>query len=452
MKKIRLGSGSAYWGDVLEPAIELAEKGNLDYLGFDHLAELTMAILQRTKTKDSSKGYIPDIIPFMEKILPIAAKNKVKIITNGGGANPEAAGEEVIKIARKLGLHGLKIGVVTGDDVLDKIDEFIAKGLDLKNLDTGDTNIAGIRNRIVAANVYVGADSIVDALKAGADIVITGRASDNALYVGPMMYEFGWEFEKDWDKIGAAVTIGHIIECAECCCGGMSNMWDQAPRIWEVGFPIAEVSEDGSVVVSKVEGSGGLINEWTIKEHLVYEVHDPANYLMPDGIGDLTTLKVKEIAKDAVEVTNMSGKPRPETLKVQIGFKDGFIGEGMVILPWPNAYEKCQNAEKIVRGRLEILGIVPEEIRFDYVGINALHGVAAPESNHELNEVGLRVAARCKTYAEADAVRREVSHLWTLGGLGSSFGSPTPTRQVISLWPTLLPREEVKTTFTIKEV
>lgn len=453
MKKVRLGSGSAYWGDILEPAIELAEKGNVDYIGFDHLAELTMSILQRMKTKDPTKGYIQDIVPFMEKLLPIAARNKIKLITNAGGANPLAAAEEVVKIARGLGLKGLKIGVVTGDDILHKLDEITARGLILRNLDTGEEDLGRIRDRIVAANAYIGADSIVDALKAGADIVITGRVSDNALYVGPLMYEFGWKFTDGyWDKIGAAVTVGHIIECAECCTGGMSNMWKQAPELWRIGFPIAEVDENGDAIITKVPGSGGLINQWTIKEHLVYEVHDPSNYLMPDGVADFTSLNIEEAGRDVVKVTNMKGKPRPDTLKVQIGYKEGFIGEGMVILPWPDAYAKAKRAEEIVRGRLKLIGVQPEELRFDYVGVNALHGPVAPEPAHDLNEVGLRVAARCRTYEEAEKARREVTHLWTLAGLGSSFGSPMPVRQVIALWPTLVPREEIQTGFTIKEV
>lgn len=453
MKKVRLGSGSAYWGDLLEPAIELAEKGNLDYIGFDHLAELTMSILNRMKSKDPSKGYIQDIIPFMEKLLPIAVKNKVKLITDAGGANPGAAAEEVVKIARRLGLKGLKIGVVTGDDILHRLDDIIAKGIVLKNLDTGEENISRIKDRIVAANVYTGADSIIDALKAGAEVVITGRVSDNAMYVGPLMYEFGWDYsDANWNKIGAAITVGHIIECAECCTGGMSNMWKHAPDLWKIGFPIAEVDENGDTIITKVPGSGGLVNQWTIKEHLVYEVHDPSNYLMPDGIADFTTLRIEEVAKDTVKVTDMTGKRRPDTLKVQIGFKDGFIGEGMILLPWPDAYAKACQAEEIVRGRLKLLGVQPEDLRFDYVGINALHGQAAPAPACELNEVGLRVAAKCRTYDDAEKVRREVTHLWTLGGLGASFGTPTPVRQVIALWPTLIPREEVPTSFIIKEV
>jgi hypothetical protein len=229
-------------------------------------------------------------------------------------------------------------------------------------------------------------------------------------------------------------------------------MWKQAPELWRIGFPIAEVDENGDTIITKVPGSGGLVNEWTIKEHLVYEVHDPTNYLMPDGIADFTALKVQEIGKDKVKVTNMKGKQRPSHLKVQIGYREGFVSEGIVILPWPDAYEKAKQAEQVVRGRLEIIGVKPLELRFDYIGINTLHGPVAPEPTYEPNEVGLRVAARCNTFEEADLVRREATHLWTLAGVGSSFGAPIPVRQIIGLWPTLIPREEIPTQCMIKEV
>ncbi len=453
MKKVRIGSGSAYWGDLLDPAVELVKKGNIKYIGFDHLAELTMAILQRIKTKDPTKGYIPDIIPWMKAILPDCAEKGIIPVSNAGGANPEAAGDEVVKLAKEMGLTGVKVGVVVGDDVFGKLDEMRAKGIKFKNLDTGEEDIDRIKDRIVAANAYVGADSIVDALKEGANVIVTGRASDNALYVGPLMHEFGWEFkEKYYDLIGAAITVGHIIECAECCTGGMSNMWKIAPRLWDIGFPIAEVSENGEAVISKIPGSGGVINEWTIKEHLIYEIHDPSNYLMPDGIADFTALKLEETGKDQVKVTNMRGKQRPSDLKLCIGYRDGYIGEGQVFFPWPDAFEKAKKAEETVRERLKKVKLDADEIRIDFIGVNTLHGEVAPEPTCELNEVGLRVVAKTKTKAEADKVRREVTHLWTLGAVGSSFGVPLPIRPVVSLWPTLIPREEIPTRAIIKEV
>ena len=453
MKMVNIGSGSAFWGDMLEPALELAERADVKYIGFDHLAELTMALLNRIKLKDPQKGYVPDIVPWMKRLLPIAMPKGIKLITNAGGANPLQAAEEVKKIISELGLGPAKIGVVFGDDILPHINEIRAKGWKFKNLDTGEEDIDRIEDEIVAANAYIGADLIVNELKEGVDIVITGRVSDNALYVGPLMYEFGWDFsDKYTDLIAAAITVGHIIECAACVTGGMSNMWKVAERPWEVGFPIAEVYENGEAVITKTPGSGGIVNEWTVKEHLIYEVMDPANYIMPDGIADFTSVKIHEEGRNRVRVTNMKGKPRPETLKVCIGYRDGFIGEGWVFFPWPDALEKAKWAERWVRERFKRIGVQFEELRIDYVGINMLHGEVAPVEDKDYNEIGLRIAAKTKTREEAEAVRREATHLWNTGPLGTSFGVPLKVRPVIALWPSLVPREAVKTESRTLEV
>jgi hypothetical protein len=293
MRKIRLGSGSSYWGDMLEPAVELAEKGDVDYIGFDHLAELTLSILHRIKEKDPSKGYIPDIIPFMKALLPVAVEKGCKLITNAGGANPEQAAEEVAKIARELGFRGMKIGVVTGDDVLSRLYELIEQGFMFPNLDTGEEDLIHIKDRIIAANAYTGSDSIIEALRQEAQVIITGRVSDNALYVAPVMHEFGWDFSDSFvDLIASAITTGHIIECAEGCTGGMSNIWQAVPEPWKIGFPIVEFYENGDAIITKAPDTGGLVCEWTIKEHLVYEVLDPRNYIMPDGIADFTSIRL----------------------------------------------------------------------------------------------------------------------------------------------------------------
>jgi hypothetical protein len=453
MKKVRVGAGSAFWGDMLEPAVELVEKGDIQYIGFDHLAELTMAILQRMRAKDPSRGYIPDIVPWMRAILPACRERGVKVITNAGGANPEAGADEVVKVAQELGLTGLKIAVILGDDLSGRIDGLRSKGWKFKNLDTGEEDIDRIKDKIVGAYAYIGADSMVDALGQGADVIVAGRVSDNAMYVAPFMHEFGWDFKDPyWDRIGSAITVGHVIECSGCCCGGCSNVWKDAPRLWEIGFPIAEMDESGDAVITKAPGSGGLVNQWTVKEHLVYEIHDPRNYLMPDGIADFTTLNLEEIGKDQVRITGMSGKPRPDTLKVGLGYEDGFIGEGIIFFSWPDAYEKAKRAEEIIRERFKAINLDAEELRIDYVGSNILHGSVAPEPECELNESGLRVAAKTRTRSEAYKIRREVTHLWVLAGVGSHMAVPTDPRPVISYWPTLLPREEVPTRMIIKEV
>lgn len=453
MKTVKMGSGSAYWGDLLEPAAEMAEKSDVQYIGFDHLAELTMALLNRMKARNPEAGYIPDIIPWMRKMLPVAVPKGIKILSNGGGANPFAAALEVEKVVKDLKLGLLKIAVVSGDDILSDIEVIRSQGWKFKNLDTGEEDIDRIQDRIVAANAYMGADLITEELRNGADLIITGRVSDNALFVGPLMHEFGWDFSPAYvQQVAAAVTVGHIIECSACVTGGMSNMWQVSERPWEIGYPIAEVHENGEAVITKTPGSGGIVNEWTVKEHLLYEVHDPANYMMPDGIADFTKVRLEEEGRNRVKVTNMGGKPRPDTLKVCIGFRDGFIGEGLAFFPWPNALEKAQWADKWIRERFKSLGVEFEELRIDYVGVNMLHGEAAPVEDKDYNEVGLRIAGKTKSKEEAEVVRREATHLWTMGPIGASFGVPLNVRSVVALWPTIVPRDAVKTESKLMEV
>lgn len=452
MHTVRLGNGSAYWGDMLEPALELAEKGNLKYLGFDHLSELTLAIFQRIKKDDPNKGYIPDLLPWLEATLPIARRNGITVITNGGGANPAAGAREVVKLARRLGLRGLKVATVLGDDIMDRLDQIHDQGIRLANMDSGEEDVDRIRDRIVAANAYIGADGIIEALQAGADVIVTGRVSDTALFVGPMMHEFGWTYSAPyWDRIGAAITTGHIVECAALTTGAVSNFWREAKEMWRVGYPLAEIDENGDATITKVEGSGGVLNSWTVKEQLVYEVHDPSHYLMPDGIADFTTLRVQDIGPETVRVTGMTGKPRPDTLKVCIGYQDGWMAEGMALFSWPNALAKARRAEDIVRNRLADLRATVDELRFEYVGVNTLHGSVAPPVRDDLNEVGLRIAAHGATREAVDIIRREATHLWTIGGVGSAVGAPSRPRPMVTLWPTLIPRDQAPVTMSIEE-
>jgi len=453
MKKVRIGSGSAFWGDLLEPAVEMAERGDVQYIGFDHLAELTMALLNRMKLKNPKMGYIPDIIPWMKKLLPITKPKQIKMITNAGGANPLQAALEVKNVVNDLGLAPMKIGVISGDDVLPYLDEIRRQGVKFTNMDTGEEDIDRVREDIVAANAYTGADEIIAELKNDADLIITGRVSDNALYVGPLMYEFGWDYTDAYvNQIAAAVTIGHIIECSACVTGGMSNMWRISERPWKIGFPILEVFENGDAIVTKTPNSGGIVNTWTVKEHLLYEVIDPHNYLMPDGIADFSTIKLEESGRNRVKVSNMSGKKRPDTLKLCIGYRDGYIGEGMVLFPAPDALEKARFSEKWLRERFKLLGVEFEELRIDYIGVNTLHGEAVEIEDKHYNEVGMRVAGKAKTRQAAEAVRREATHLWTQGPIGSSFGTPMNVRPVIRLWPTLVPRDAVRTKSQLMEV
>jgi hypothetical protein len=454
MKTVRLGNGSAYWGDMLDPAVDVAAKGDIDYLGLDHLAELTLAILQRYKNKNPEFGYIPDLIPWTKALLPITVEKGITMITNAGGANPEEGGRKAIELARDMGFKGLKIATVGGDDVFDKLPELEAQGVPFVNMDTGEEGLDRIRPNIVAANAYIGSEGILEALQAGAEYIIAGRISDGAPFVSALMHEFGWRFEDDdWDKIGAGITIGHLLECACFCTGGGSNQWREAVDAWKIGFPIAEVNEIPEAIITKAPDTGGIVNQWTVKEQLLYEVLDPHNYYMPDGIADLGEITVKEVGENRVQVKGFRGKPRPDTLKLCIGYQDGWIAEGLLLFSWPDALDKAQRAEEIVRKRLKHrVQVEPEEIRFDYVGVNALHQHTAPVPDCELNEVGLRIAAKLRTRQEADLVRREATHLWTLGGIGTAFGVPFPIRPVVSLWPTLVPRDAIETKVTVETV
>jgi len=451
-KQIRIGAGSGFWGDALDPAVELIERGNLGYIGMDYLAELTMALLQRQKLKDPKKGYIPDVVDHLRVLLPLARKHGTKIICNGGGANPRAAAERVRELATELGLHGTRIAVIEGDDLLGALDDIIRSDSDLTNMDTGETNLAGIRNRVVAANAYTDSSAIQAALTKGADVVIAGRVSDNALYVGPIMHEFGWSFdEAHADRIAAAITVGHIVECAAATTGGMSSRFDEMPDMGHVGFPIVEFNEDATAVITKLEGTGGKVDQFTVKEHLTYEIGNPSEYLMPDGIADFTSVKIEDIGPDRVRMSNITGKSRPENLKLVIGYQDGWVGEGMLFFPWPRALERAEKAKHTIQQRFERLDLKADQIHFDFVGVDMLHGYASPKPDYDPAEIGLRVAVHTEDRNEAEKVRRACSQLWIMGPGGTSFGTPLKPRPVFGLWPTLVPRSFVKQNMEILE-
>ncbi|HEY8638389.1 MAG TPA: acyclic terpene utilization AtuA family protein [Solirubrobacteraceae bacterium] len=446
----RIGAGSGYWGDMLDPALELIEGGDIRYICFDLLAELTVAILQRSKLRDPAKGHIPDLEHIIRESLEPSLRREVVIVTNGGGANPSAGAAASARVACELGHGHVRFGVIEGDDLTDRVAEIRAQGWKFGNLETGEEDIDAIADRVVAAHAYLGSDGIVEALGEGAHVVLGGRLADSALYCGPLMHHFGWSFEQgDWALIGAALTIGHVLECAGIASGGMSSQWRTSHEPWHLGFPLADVAPDGTATITKVAGSGGVVNQWTTKEHLLYEVHDPANYLLPDGVVDMSDVEVRETGPDEVRITGMSGRPRPDTLKVQIGYEDGYLAEGRALFPWPDALEKADWSENLVRRRLEYLGIETLEQRYDRVGIDALAGPIAPPADYEPNEVELRMAVRCRTRREAEQARRALLLPATAGPVGTAFGAPVAVRKIIGLWPTLVPRELVHEHVTV---
>lgn len=450
---VRIGAGSGFWGDALDPALELLEHGRLDYLSFDFLAELTMALLQRMRAKNPLAGYVPDVIDYMRATMPMARETGTKLISNGGGVNPMAAGRAIVNVAREQGLSGVKVGIIEGDDILHRLGELLANGIPLVNMDTGEADFCKIRSRVVAANVYTDASGIVQALESGADVVVAGRVSDNALYVGPLVHEFGWRYESPYeDLIAAAVTVGHVLECAGCASGGINSRFEEMPHMGRLGFPFADFSRDGTALISKLPGTGGRVDQFTIKEHLLYEINDPRRYIMPDGVADFTSLALEEVGDDQVRLSRMTGSGRPDELKVVIGYEDGWIGEGMLFFPWPSALARAEKARETLLERFERLGLKAEEIQFDFIGVNMLHGPAAPHSTCDHNEVGLRVAVRTRSKDEAEKVRRACAHMWIMGPGGTSFGAPMKPRPVVSLWPTLVPRKLIQQTVTVLEV
>jgi hypothetical protein len=454
---LRLGAGSGFWGDAMDPAMELLEKEQLDYLCFDFLAELTMALLQRARAKNPQAGYVPDAVAYMKAMMPTAFAKGTRLVSNGGGVNVQAAARQIAADARELGLAGLKVAAVEGDDFLGRMDELLASGLPLVHMDTGATDLAARARDIVCANVYTDSSGIVQALAQGADVVIAGRVSDNAVYVGPAVHEFGWQRDAAHaDRIAAAVTLGHIVECASACTGGMSSRFAEMPAMGRVGFPIIEMQADGSAVITKTAGSGGRVDSHTIKEHMVYEIADPRSYLMPDGVADFTSLTLEDVGADRVRVSGTRGKPAPEMLKLVVGLNDGWIGESMAFFPWPNAYDRVMKAKQTMLERFERMDLKADAIHFDIVGLNMLHGDAAPKIDpamaNQLPELGLRCAVRTRSLQEADKVRRAAANLWIMGPGGTSFGAPIKPRPVVSLWPTLIPAGLVQQRVTMFEV
>jgi hypothetical protein len=454
MKKVSIGGGQGFWGDSNDAAIHMVHKGNLNYMACDYLAELTLSIMERQKLKNSQAGYARDFIGLMDEIARESYEKKIRILTNAGGVNIPACVEELRKLAERKNLHGYKIGYVTGDDMLAQIPEMLRQGIEFKNMDdVGD--FKDIQDKIVNANVYFGHEPIVDCLEKGADVVVTGRATDSTLFLSPLMYEFGWR-EDDWDNLARGVMAGHLLECGGQGAGGNYQYdWRSVPDMDQLGFPIAELTDD-DFHITKAPDCGGVICEQSVKEQFLYEIHDPANYLTPDVTVDISNATLTQDGENRVRVGNIKGKERPEQLKLCIGYHAGYKVETYLSFAWPEAYEKAQYAADIIMKKMKRKGLQAEDIHISYVGLNALHlGVADmdPDFVKRMNEVVLRIAIRTKEKAEAAKIIPEIAPLQLNGPPGASFfGGRAKVREVIGLWPTLIPRDAVKLTPHILEV
>jgi hypothetical protein len=438
MRTIRIGSGAGYSGDRIEPAVELAEKGGIDYLVFECLGERTVALAQQARMKNPESGYDPLLEERMRAVLPLCAAKGIKIVTNMGAANPEAAAKKTAEIARSLGLSKLEIAAVVGDDVLEA-----CKAGDFKIMEF-DGTIKQLGNKLLSANAYLGAEPMAEALTKGADVVITGRASDPALFLAPMIHAFGWAMD-DWNLLGQGTVAGHLLECAGQITGGYfaDPGYKNIPDLARLGFPIGEVGEDGSLVVTKVPGSGGAVTAQTCKEQLLYEVHDPSQYFQPDVVADFSQVSVEEIAPDRVRVSGGRGTKRTGTLKVSVGYIDSFIGEGQISYAGPGALARGRLALDIVRERLKLTGVATNELRFDLIGMDSLHGAQVSAHGNEPYEVRVRVTGRTENLREAMRIGNEVETLYTNGPAGGG-GAWKSARDVVAVASVLLPRELAK--------
>jgi hypothetical protein len=434
LRHIRIGSGAGYSGDRIEPAVELAEHGGIQYLVFECLGERTVALAQQARMKDPDGGYDPLLEDRMRAVLPLCAARGIKLVTNMGAANPLAAARKTAEIARALGLS-LKVAAVLGDDVFEA-----CKQSDLPFLEI-DGSMTQLGNRVLSANAYLGAAPMAQALSDGADVVITGRASDPALFLAPMIHAFGWAMD-DWNLLGQGTVAGHLLECAGQITGGYfaDPGFKDVEGLARLGFPIGEVGEDGSLVITKVEGSGGQVTAATCKEQLLYEVHDPVRYIQPDVVADFSEVKIEEIGPDRVRISGGRGTARTDTLKISVGYLDGFIGEGQISYAGPGAVARGRLALEIVRERLQLTGVATSETRFDLIGIDSLHGAAIGSRGRDPWEVRLRVTGRTETFREAVRIGNEVETLYTNGPAGGG-GATRSAREVVAVASVLLRRE-----------
>jgi hypothetical protein len=450
MKEIvRVASGQGFWGDSLEAPRQQVEGGQVDYLMLDYLAEVTMSILQKQKERDSSLGYARDFVGAIESVLPAITERGVKVIANAGGVNPPACAAAIRALN---GSSDLRIAVVTGDDLLGRLDELIDQGHKLSNMETGDP-LSSVRDRVLSANAYIGSVPIVEGLKRGANVVITGRSTDTALTMAPLRFEFGWN-ETDWDRLAAGIIAGHIIECGAQCSGGNCLYdWKSIPNLANVGYPIAEAKPDGSFVITKHPETGGRINVPSVTEQLVYEMGDPHEYITPDVVADFTSIQLEQDGIDRVRVFGIKGRPATDKLKVSIAYRAGFKAVGTLVYAWPDAYEKAQVADRILRERLDRLGLKFDQILTEFVGVSSTHGplALAGLDPSTVPEVQLRIGVRGDNRRDVERFTREIAPLVLNGPpsvTGFAGGRPK-VEEIVAYWPALIDKTVVTTSVEV---
>ena len=444
---IRIANGQGFWGDSPDAPIEQVRRGPIDYLTLDYLAEVTMSILQKQRSRDPEAGYARDFVDVVDRLLPDLIAKNIRLVANAGGLNPEACRRAVQAVAKKHNAD-VKVATVSGDDITNQIDQLIDQGVEFRNIDTGEP-LSTIRDRVRSASVYLGAFPIAEALNGGARIVITGRCADAALVLGPMIHEFGWK-QDDWNHLAAGIVAGHAIECgAQGSGGNCQDDWETIPNLADIGYPIVEAEPDGSFVVTKHNNMGGRVTVASVTEQLVYEIGDPRAYLTPDCGADFTSFHLEQQAADRVRCTGVRGLPATNTYKVSISYAAGFRAIGSVAYAWPDAYKKAKAGARILRERIDRMGFDFEAVHSELLGVNACHAIAAsepsPELAAQLPEVVMRFGVRSQNRAAVDRFTKEIAPLVLSGppsvtGLGA--GRPK-VEEVMAYWPALIPKNRV---------
>jgi Acyclic terpene utilisation family protein AtuA len=448
---VRVASGQGFWGDWLEAPRRQVEGGPVDYLMLDYLAEVTMSILQKQKERDPAMGYARDFVGAMESVLPAVTERGVRVIANAGGVNPPACAAAVRAVATRAGAAGkLHVGVVTGDDLLPRLDDLMAEGHDLAHMETGEP-LSSVRDRVLSANAYIGSVPIVEALRRGANVVVTGRSTDTALTMAPLRFEFDWG-ATDWNRLAAGIIAGHIIECGAQCSGGNCLYdWRSIPDLANVGYPIVEAEADGTFVVTKHPGTGGRINVQSVSEQLVYEMGDPHAYITPDVIADFSSIRLEQAGENRVRVFGIVGRPPTDKLKVSIAYRDGYKAVGSLVYAWPDALEKAQLADRVLRQRLDNLGLRFDHVLSEFVGASATHGRLAGDAGRDAPEVQYRIGVRSHDRGAVERFTREIVPLVLNGPpsvTGFAAGRPK-VEEIVAYWPALVDKSVVRTSVEI---
>jgi hypothetical protein len=450
---IRIANGQGFWGDSVDAPVRLVKEGPLDYLTLDYLAEVTMSIMQKLKRRDpeGKSGYATDFVDLVRRILPDLLEKNIRVVANAGGVNPAACLRAVSAVAREGGASGIKVGMVMGDDILDRLDSILSEGVALANMDDGRP-LSEIRDKVLAANVYMSSFPIAQALDLGAKIVLTGRGTDPGLVVGPLIHEYKWRPD-DWDCLAAGTVAGHIIECGAQCTGGNYTRWWEVKGWDHLGYPIVEVEADGSFVVTKHEGTGGLVTVDTVSEQLVYEMGNPASYITPDVIADFTSIRLDSRGPDRVGVTQVRGRAATDTYKVSISYLAGYSAVGQLTVSGPNALEKAKVASEALWGRLARAGLKYDDTHTEFVGAGACHGRIGRTSSPPL-EVVMRVGVKDRDQKKVERFGKEIAPLVTSGppGMTGFAGGRPRATEVIAFWPALIPKELVRAEVRVEAV